>query len=238
MNRRWTDQDLYKEVLSRFANKTGQRRFVAVDTEEFNRGDSTSGATQSMRELGFPDENSFFRAALVEGNCLGMHLWTMSPKVRDWGIEPINWNSIKRDDVIGAIASFPTAEKFHEAHPFWSWDLAERFARFATTANISDYVIPKEDCPCQLPSQILESTKTRPEDLAMVVIDAEGSDESILHALLELPGFRPSYLQWEVKSAKFTDSVAKLRKRGYRVGRNAPGSADDLNMIAVLADTA
>jgi len=73
--------------------------------------------------------------------------------------------------------------------------------------------------PCITPAGLLAELRVAPGDVAYVLVDAEGSDQEIVGAFLDLPGFAPSMLMYE-KSCYYTDCMdlmGRLSSLGYHV---------------------
>mmetsp|Transcript_99116 Transcript_99116/g.308917 ORF Transcript_99116/g.308917 Transcript_99116/m.308917 type:complete len:238 (-) Transcript_99116:53-766(-) len=143
------------------------------------------------------------------------------------------------DSWFGADKAFPMRAlrgfAAQKAYPPFTEEQMQAFRRFDAAPNASAYV-QEIKVPCHTPSSLLASLGVQASDLAMVVIDAEGSDTKILNELIKLPGFRPGYLQWEAGNPGKIGT--KLQELGYKVGgvSSGGGGSDAENAVAVLVE--
>eukprot|EP00415_Alexandrium_ostenfeldii_P004562 UN4562 len=97
----------------------------------------------------------------------------------------------------------------------------QAWRRFYHAPNLTDYVEHFE-VPCYSPATLAGKIGSLPSDLAMVVIDAEQADGRIVRKMMQTPGFKPAYLQWEgtpPDSPDVVDGAKVVQGHGFKVGR-------------------
>jgi len=118
----------------------------------------------------------------------------------------------------------------------WFLQNPEAWRRFHDAANVTDYV-ERFEVPCYSPATLAEKIGILPSDLAMVVIDAEQADSRIIGKMIEMPGFKPGYLQWEGNprvSRDVENSAKSVQGLGFKVGSvfSTAANGDANNLVA------
>uniref|UniRef100_A0A7S4R908 Methyltransferase FkbM domain-containing protein n=1 Tax=Alexandrium monilatum TaxID=311494 RepID=A0A7S4R908_9DINO len=237
---RWADKHLYIEVLARSGLPAGALSLAFVEPLEQKKEDFW----HNVKMLPVDSSRVSLVNGMVDGECRERtrSLWGFSPSVGpEFGIN------------FGILGGWTSADPNHARLTLESWvDTIKKFycqpgvqncagswRRLRHLPNVSDY-IQEFRVPCLTPADLLAKLGVRAEDIAMLVVDAEGFDVAIIEPLARDPSFRPGFVMWER-----VDNVARcealrnsMRHRGYEVGpthvSDVGGVSDAGNIIAVL----
>jgi len=235
----WTDVHLYTRVLRNAGMPAGGLRLAFVEPI----AEKSTWFWDHVKKLPVDPDQVSLVTAMIGGSCAEptRKMYRLSPRVL------VDFD-INIDTTLGWVSTNPK-------HPlnvikFWAeanmpmtcanktGDCKQNFKRFAEAPNITAY-IEEIRIPCQTLEGLLEETLgARVEDLAMLVVDAEGMDEQIILQLVGSSAFKPGFIMWEKEWRHEGPLAAELRRKGYRVGwkvgSNTTRGADTANNIAVL----
>jgi len=108
------------------------------------------------------------------------------------------------------------------------------FRQLCDSGSIRRYIVGQV-MPCKTPPQLIDSLGVDPGDLAMVIVDAEGEDTSVVKALLMTGTFAPALLMFEAKWAEDLELLFLLKSHNYSIGVTHYGYRDEEeNTVAVL----
>merc|ERR1712217_600083 len=110
----------------------------------------------------------------------------------------------------------------------------KRWQRFRDLPNVSAY-IEHVSYRCFTPIKLLEHAQVDMKNIAIVIIDAEGEDASIVDSLSEIPGFKPGVLQFEGRwtHSHVATTVQRFRKLGFQAGHNTNEDEGTSNIFAI-----
>ncbi|CAE7633467.1 unnamed protein product [Symbiodinium sp. CCMP2592] len=138
--------------------------------------------------------------AVTAGTCTAASFFVVSPKfAEDYPRKAFHWACFQ----LGSMDCQHVAK--HHVHVGLS---QEEFAKYIEEISV----------PSRTPSELLSEVSLRPEDVSILAVDAEGFDDAIVRAFLELPGFQPRLITFEVAhmhAAGKEQMCLLLAARGY-----------------------
>lgn len=238
---KWTDVHLYSQVLSHAGVPSGALRLAFVEPME----EKSQTFWQGVERLPVNRSQVSLVTAMVDGSCPSptRSMYRVAPEAyRDFHLNTLfmgGWSSANPRHPLNVIRSWARQHWRYPCEGFKT-DCTEDFQRFSQMPNLTDY-IQEVSIPCRTLEALVEDVGAEVEDLAMLVVDAEGLDASILLSLVDDETFMPGFIMWEGFSADDASTPqaqiqARLRERGYRVGVK-PGlgaKGDATNSIAVF----
>uniref|UniRef100_A0A7S1QMG0 Methyltransferase FkbM domain-containing protein n=1 Tax=Alexandrium catenella TaxID=2925 RepID=A0A7S1QMG0_ALECA len=239
--KRWTDMHLYRRVLEHAGLPPGVLRLGFVEPV-------VEKTKQFWRHVGrlpvAPSQVSLVTAMVDNCTRPEAKMYKISEQAsRDFGMD------------ISMARGWVSADPWHPVTITQYWaehdmpvrcangtgDCRSLFKQFANAWNMTRY-FEEIQIRCLNLKEIIETELgAQVEDLAMLVVDAEGLDERILLSLAGSSAFEPGFVMWE-KGKDWRPSTAAdlLRGKGYKVGMKLGSEvnpdADAPNMIAVLGE--
>mmetsp|Transcript_93276 Transcript_93276/g.273045 ORF Transcript_93276/g.273045 Transcript_93276/m.273045 type:complete len:345 (-) Transcript_93276:102-1136(-) len=217
----WEDKRMYTPLMQLL--KPHSPRLVLVEPQT----NILNVTRQNAEELKLPEGKLDIVNKAVAPDCSGgdLTMYGWSNRLQELFTRPVpmeGYVSQKRENVLAAI-------KGAVIDPLNYW--ASELARVAHLPNLTEYV-EELVFVCITPTDFLAEMGIAAKDIAAMVIDAEGLDDSILEGFLPLTGFRPAFMMHEtmVRAPTFHQQLwQSLRARGYLVGI----TVNDMNIISV-----
>lgn len=225
---KWIGSGLYNAVRA-----TGPVQFWLVEASV----ELTALSRRNLKLLNFKGTADILNAFTLD-DCTDKHLYQLDQeRIKDFGIDWIwNWETTDRVELMDIIKYQPDDVVGSMTHPPLPLDYNERFRSLANAANLSDYIVSTPLTSCLTPAKLLEKLNVKPEELAMVVTDIEGADLAVMNAFLDMPEFRPDYIQfeWQLNALdELSLLVKKLQKHGYSVGKSDMSDPGERNIVCV-----
>lgn len=229
----WADMHLYKEVVARLPLRTDEYRLALVEPQAVQAAELADRA----KSLGFNRRARHIVSAAVAAWCpeRGLLTYGFSEAVaRDFGARwrmYRTWIRATRAGLLEAACGGFLAARLSD--PGLAGD-QRSFGELCRGGNASAYVVEARQT-CLTPRQLLDTLGADAGDLAMLVVDAEGEDASIVKELLKMESFRPRLVMFEAKWAEDLEVLVELKLQRYSLGATHYGFSDEEeNTVAVL----
>ncbi|CAE7355099.1 unnamed protein product [Symbiodinium natans] len=139
--------------------------------------------------------------AVTNGSCREAPFFVVSPKfAEDFPRKAFHW----------ACFQLGSMDRQHVAKHHVHVGLSEHdFAKY-----IEEILVP-----ALTPAALLKASSLRPEAVSILAVDAEGFDDVIVRAFLQLPGFEPRLISFEVAHLDVVEKEQMIRllaERGYK----------------------